>query len=102
MQSPPACFPYRADYSKLGIGVPGAVFLSQAVAWFNTEGKFTRTHVEWELATGLSYMQQKSVRQKLVEMNVLQEVWADMPRRIYYSLNITELNRALSGAQATV
>lgn len=89
---------FNPKFMELGINMPGALFLSQALSWSQNsedDGWFTKTMDEWEQATGLSKHQQSYARNKLIKLNILKEKQKGMPRRIYFRIDKNQLKSSL-------
>ena len=82
---------YHRCFVDLGIGVTGAVMLSQAVYWSkrtrNSEGWFFKTAAEWSMETGLTRREQETARLTLRKKGLMQEEKRGLPVRIFYRVN---------------
>ena len=91
---------FQRAFVNLGVGITGALMLSQAIYWSNrtdnTEGWFYKTMEEWEAETGMTRSEQESARKKLVKIGVLQEMKKGVPCRLYYRVNIDVIHANLS------
>lgn len=91
---------FQRAFVNLGVGITGALMLSQAIYWSNrtdnTEGWFYKTMEEWEAETGMTRSEQESARKKLVKIGVLQERKKGVPCRLYYRVNIDAIHANLS------
>ncbi|MCV4285069.1 helix-turn-helix domain-containing protein [Pseudomonas capsici] len=83
---------FQRAFVSLGIGITGALMLSQAVYWSNrtddVDGWFYKTMEEWESETGMTRSEQESARKKLVKCGVLQEMKKGVPCRLYYRVQL--------------
>lgn len=90
---------FNRDFVGLGVGITGALFLSQSMYWHKRSTKkdnwFYKTQIEWEDETGLSRREQESARRKLKELGILEESLAGVPARMYYRINIEVLSDLL-------
>lgn len=88
---------YNPAYVKLGIGVTGAVMLSQAVYWSKRTGAnnewFYKTQDEWESETGLTRREQETARKKMKERGILLEDKRGVPCKIWYKVDKMVLRR---------
>ena len=91
---------FQRAFVNLGVGITGALMLSQAIYWSNrtdnTEGWFYKTMEEWEAETGMTRSEQESARKRLVKIGVLQEMKKGVPCRLYYRVNIDAIHANLS------
>ena len=91
---------FQCAFVNLGVGITGALMLSQAIYWSNrtdnTEGWFYKTMEEWEAETGMTRSEQESARKKLVKIGVLQEMKKGVPCRLYYRVSIDAIHANLS------
>lgn len=87
---------FQRSFVRLGVGVTGALLLSQMIYWHNrTDGQwFYKTQAELEEETGLSRYEQESARKKLHAIGVLEEVKKGIPAKLYYRVN-SEVLQAL-------
>lgn len=89
---------YRRDFVMFG-GVATALFLSQASYWGRLtlkdrpegDGWFYKSQLEWEEETGLTRREQETARRNLVKAGVLEERFADTPRKLYFRVRFAEL-----------
>ncbi|WP_447869895.1 HNH endonuclease [Serratia fonticola] len=92
---------FQRSFVRLGAGIPGALFLSQAVYWnartTDPEGWFFKTQSEWEEETGLKRSEQEKARKSLVSIGVLEESKKGLPAKLYYRINEDKLALALQG-----
>ena len=81
---------FQRSFLKLGIGVHGALFLSQAVFWSKRskdDGFFYKTRDDWEEETGLSRRQQENARTELKRLGILREEQRGTRRAIHYQVD---------------
>lgn len=79
--------------------VDGAVFLSQAIYWTkrtDLEQWFYKTAVEWEEETGIKSDRQKTIRNHLVKLGVLEEKKEGIPCKLFYRINLEKLSQLLN------
>lgn len=90
---------FQRVFVRLGVGVTGALMLSQAVYWSRRTGDesewFYKTQAEWEDETGLTRCEQEGARAKLVKLGVLEEMKRGIPCRLYYRVCIEKLSAIL-------
>lgn len=90
---------FQRTYVRLGVGIKGALMLSQAVYWHNRtkndEGWFYKDQREWEEETGLTRREQESARRHLIEAGYLEEERRGVPCRLFYRVKIDNLDAAL-------
>lgn len=84
---------YQACFVRLGVGVTGAVLLSQLVYWHNRmDGEwFYKTQKDIKDETGLSRDEQETARRRLVSTGVLYEVRRGVPAKLYFRVNAERL-----------
>ncbi|CAK2375661.1 Replication protein [Vibrio crassostreae] len=81
---------FHRPFVKLGIGITGALMLSQAIYWSrrtNESGYFYKTQAEWEDETGMTRRELDTARKKLRELGILEEKKQGVPCRIFYKIN---------------
>lgn len=81
---------FHRPFVKLGIGITGALMLSQAIYWSrrtNASGYFYKTQAEWEDETGMTRRELDTARKKLRELSILEEKKQGVPCRIFYKIN---------------
>lgn len=90
---------FNVIYTKLGIGIKAALFLSQIVYWSektkDPEGWFYKTRYEWSDETGLSQKEIDTARKILKSLNLIEEQLMGTPAVTYYKLNRSELEQCL-------
>lgn len=88
-------------FVDLGIGITGALFLSQAVRHsansFCRAGWFEMTGAQWRELTGLTRCKQETVRRTLRDRGLLHESKRGSPARLHYRVDFERL-RVLLGA----
>jgi len=81
-------------------GVGSALFLSQLMYWTprgkDITGWIYKTQVEWEAETGLTPVEQQTIRKRLVKLGFLQERKRGVPARLFYRINLQRLADALA------
>lgn len=88
---------YHSQFVKLGIGVTGAVMLSQACYLSSTEtavrrgGWFYKTAEDWKEETGLSRREQETARKKLKNLGIFIEQKRGIPCKIWTLLDSAKL-----------
>ncbi|POA21543.1 hypothetical protein C1886_04525 [Pseudomonas sp. FW300-N1A1] len=91
---------FQRAFVTLGVGITGALMLSQAIYWSNrtdnTEGWFYKTMEEWEAETGMTRSEQESARKKLVKIGAIEEMKKGVPCRLFYRVNIAAIHANLS------
>lgn len=81
---------FHRPFVKLGIGITGALMLSQAIYWSrrtNASGYFYKTQAEWEEETGMTRRELDTARKKLRDLGILEEKKQGVPCRIFYKIN---------------
>ncbi|AHM72982.1 hypothetical protein [Yersinia hibernica] len=89
---------YQRSFVRLGVGITGAVLLSQMVYWHNriTIGQwFYKTQSQLEEETGLTRYEQEGARRKLRDIGVLEESKQGIPAKLFFRLNHELLQRLL-------
>lgn len=93
---------FQRPFVALGVGITGALMLSQAVYWArrtsDENGWFYKSQEEWTEETGLSRYEQEGARKKLCSLGVLEEDRRGVPARLYYRVNMAELSAQLQCA----
>lgn len=91
---------FNRDFVSLGVGITGALFLSQCVYWSKrtgaNDGWFYKTQADWEEETGMTRREQETARHKLVELGFLEEKKQGIPCKIWYRVNDKILLSALN------
>ena len=94
---------FNRDFVDLGVGITGALMLSQAVYWSkrtkDNEGWFYKTQEEWEEETGMSRREQETARKRLKRAGLLEETRAGLPAKMYYRINADKLLESLGSNQ---
>lgn len=90
---------YHRSFARLGCGVAGAVFLSQAFYWHNrtgeNEGWFYKTARDWHDETGLSRRELQDARKFWKELGILEEQLRGMPATLHFRVNVDVLLSSL-------
>ena len=91
---------FQRAFARLGVGVTGALMLSQAVYWSTRSsdgsGWFYKTMGDWEEETSLSAKEQATARGKLKALGVLEEVKRGVPCQLHYRVNFEILAQRLN------
>lgn len=91
---------FNRDFVQLGVGITGALFLSQAIYWAkrtkNEDGAFYKTIEEWEEETGLTKKEQLTVKKRLSEIGVLTIVKRGIPAKNYFYVNFSRIAELLA------
>lgn len=94
---------FQRAFVALGVGVTGALMLSQAVYWSkrtdDKRGWFYKSQEEWEEETGLKRAEQETARKRLIKIGVLEEERRGLPARLFYRVNKAALQTALNSAK---
>ena len=81
---------FNRDFVRLGIGITGALFLSQCVYWSKRTksdgGWFYKTAAEWEDKTGLTRREQETARKRLKELGLIEEKLVGLPAKLHYRI----------------
>lgn len=90
---------FQRSFVRLGVGITGALLLSQIVYWQNRmEGQwFYKTQADLEEETGLTRYEQEGARKKLVSCGVLKEEKRGIPAKLYFRVNQERLEELLLG-----
>lgn len=90
---------FQRSFVRLGVGITGALFLSQIVYWQNRMGGqwFYKTQADLEEETGLTRYEQEGARKKLVSCGVLEEAKRGIPAKLYFRVNPDRLEELLVG-----
>lgn len=95
---------FHRSFIDLGVGVTGALFLSQSLYWSrrtkDRDGWFYKTGVEWQEETGLTRREQDGARNRLKKVGVLEEIKRGVPCRVHYRVNIEKLDLIMSDMAA--
>ncbi|ELM7725518.1 hypothetical protein Q2P40_003870 [Escherichia coli] len=90
---------FQRSFVRLGVGITGALLLSQIVYWQNRmKGNwFYKTQTDLEEETGLTRYEQEGARKKLVSCGVLEEAKRGIPAKLYFRINQERLEELLLG-----
>ncbi|STW99198.1 hypothetical protein [Kluyvera ascorbata] len=90
---------FQRSFVRLGVGITGALLLSQIVYWQNRmDGQwFYKTQADLEEETGLTRYEQEGARKKLVSCGVLEEAKRGIPAKLYFRVNQLRLEELLLG-----
>ena len=88
---------YYPELTKITGSVNVSIFLCQLIYWkgkeANPDGWIYKTRDEILQETGLSRTEQETARQKLRGINFLKEKFKGIPRKLYFYLNLDEINK---------
>lgn len=86
---------FHRSLVRLGIGVTGALMLSQAIYWHRRTSDagnwFYKTQAQWEDETGLTRSEQEGARKKLVKAGYLEEKKEGVPCKLHYRVNLEKI-----------
>lgn len=81
---------FNRDFINLGIGVTGALFLSQAVFWHkrtkDSNKWFYKVFEEWNEEIGLTRKEFETARERLKAKGYLEEQKKGIPAKLYYRI----------------
>jgi len=90
---------YHPDIARMLGSVKDAVFLCQLLYWTDkgsrTDGYIWKTQDDWEKETGLSRYEQKTARNHLIELGLLEEKLAGIPATMHYRINLEALTDSI-------
>lgn len=90
---------FQRPFVALGIGITGALMLSQAVYWSRRKqdegGWFFKRQVDWEDETGLTRREQEGARSRLCALGILLEERRGVPGKLFYKVDFDVLNGLL-------
>lgn len=90
---------FNRTFVKLGVGITGALLLSQAIYWSkrtnSSDGWFYKSIEDWQEETGLSRTEQKTARGRLISAGYLNEVRKGVPAKLYYQVVTSKLEADL-------
>ena len=90
---------FHRAFIELGVGVTGALLLSQALYWSkrtkHADKWFYKTQKEWTEETGMSRREIETARKKLRQLNILEEKKQGVPCKVFYRINEANLVGAL-------
>lgn len=90
---------FHRAFIELGVGVTGALLLSQALYWSkrtkHANKWFYKTQKEWSEETGMSRREIETARKKLRQLNILEEKKQGVPCKVFYRVNEANLVSAL-------
>lgn len=90
---------FHRSFIELGVGVTGALLLSQALYWSkrtkHADKWFYKTQKEWTDETGMSRREIETARKKLRQINILEEKKQGVPCKVFYRINEANLVGAL-------
>ncbi|WP_332421220.1 hypothetical protein [Vibrio metschnikovii] len=86
---------FHRAFVKLGIGVTGALLLSQSLYWSkrtsNADSWFYKSSEEWKDETGMTRTEIETARRKLRNLGILEEKKVGVPCRLHYRINTANL-----------
>ena len=89
---------YYPKLTKITGGVKETIFLCQLLYWQGKQGSkdgwIYKTQQEFTEETGLSRWEQETARKNLVRKGFLETKYSGIPRRLYFRLNIENINKA--------
>lgn len=90
---------FNRDFVRLGLKVNGALFLSQCIYWSkrtkDPQGWFYKTVCDWEEETGLTEHEQKTVKNVLLELGIVDIEKRGIPARNFFKVNESVLLNCL-------
>lgn len=90
---------FHRPFVDLGVGVTGALMLSQAIYWSkrtrDADGWFYKTQIDWQDETGMTRTEQDNARKRLKAIGVLQEHKKGVPCKVYYRIDFEALQTRL-------
>lgn len=90
---------FNRDFVSLGLGIKGALFLSQAIYWSKRtkyeDGWFYKTIEEWEDETGLTVKEQRGIKNLLVKEGFITVEKRGIPARNFFQVDLDEIADAL-------
>jgi len=88
---------FNRTFVDLGIGITGALMLSQCVYWStrtkNTDGWFYKSQTEWQEETGMTRREQETARKNLRAKGYIEEQKRGVPCRVFFKLNREAVER---------
>lgn len=91
---------FQRIFVSLGVGITGALMLSQAVYWSkrtsDPDGWFYKSQDEWEQETGLSRREQETARKRLISKGFIKEQKKGVPCRLFYRVDYFAIDNAIS------
>ncbi|MBT9160236.1 MAG: hypothetical protein DDT26_01511 [Dehalococcoidia bacterium] len=86
---------FHRSFSEVSGSVCAGIFLSQCVYWSkrtnDPDGWFYKSQSEWTEETTLSRREQESSRKRLKELGIIEEKKEGLPCRIYFRVNVAQL-----------
>ncbi len=90
---------FNRDFVNLGIGIKGALFLSQAIYWSKrtkeNTGWFYKTVADWEEETGLTEDEQRGAKNILLSKNFIQVEKRGIPARNFFYVELDNIAATL-------
>lgn len=92
---------FHRAFVNLGVGVAGALMLSQSLYWSkrtgDNKGWFYKTQADWEDETGMTRSEQEKARRALKSIGVLHEIRKGIPAKLYFKVDTEKLESLLYG-----
>jgi len=97
---------FQRPFVDLGIGITGALMLSQCVYWHSRtsdkHGWFYKSQADWEEETGMTRREQETARKRLQKAGFLEEARKGVPARLFYRVNVEKLEAALKALSSSM
>lgn len=97
---------FNRAFVDLGIGITGALLLSQAVYWSrrtkDVDGWFFKSGRDWEDETGLTRHEQETARRRLIDLGLLEESKRGVPCTVHFRVRADVLDSMIHGGQASL
>ncbi len=97
---------FQRPFVDLGIGITGALMLSQCVYWHSRtsdkHGWFYKSQADWEEETGMTRREQETARKRLQKAGFLEEARKGVPARLFYRVNVEKLEAALKSLSSSM
>lgn len=94
---------YWPKYSTIGLNSKEILYLSQAVAWHmehaNDGGWYCKSTDDWKARTALTESEQRTAKNKLLEMRLLFIHREGIPCKTFNKVNVYHLDSLLSEAR---
>ena len=92
---------FHRAFVSLGVGITGALMLSQSLYWSkrtgDNKGWFYKTQADWEDETGMTRSEQEKARRALKSIGVLHEIRKGIPAKLYFKVDIEKVESLLYG-----
>jgi len=97
---------FQRPFVDLGIGITGALMLSQCVYWHgrtsDKHGWFYKSQADWEEETGMTRREQETARKRLQKAGFLEEARKGVPARLFFRVNVEKLEAALKALSSSM